>query len=134
MERRSILAAVGTMLGGITAGCSRLSTDDRTEEYVYGLYNYSDKSRSFTIQIKNTSSGIIHTKTAQLEGGKATEPDSDDEITFEGDPVRILVQVDSSEKENLPWPASSSAEGKIATSAEISYGQENEGEISVHGL
>lgn len=133
MERRQILTTSGTILVGLAAGCSQFDNDSRNEEYAYGVSNYSDEDHSFKVQIQNTSSGIIHTEIIQLTAGTAIEPDTKDEITFKSDPVRILIQVDSSEERDIPWPASSSAEGEIAKNAQIAYDQENEKEVSVFG-
>lgn len=73
-------------------------------------------------------SDIIHNETRQLEGGTG-----DEGIAIEGVPARIIVGIDSSERTTIPWPASTTEEGEIATHAEIDYDIRDREEIQVIG-
>lgn len=128
MNRRSILATTGAMVGTLTAGCTGPTSMDTPAEYTFGVYNYSSDTHSFHVRIENSSTGVIHRETVELEGGTANE-----ENAFTEDPVRIFVEIDSSGEHNLPWPASSTAEGEISTNAEIRFDQSNQREVLVFG-
>lgn len=129
MHRRSVLSATGVILGTVSAGCAGVGSIDESEDYAFGVYNYATETHSFQIRIENTSAGVIHTETVELEGGTADEETG----TFENDPVRIFVEVDSSEVYDLPWPASSAEEGEISSEAEIRYAQTNQEKLLVFG-
>lgn len=117
MKRRSFLAASGTALGALSAGCSEIAIGDERRDYAFGVYNGSRDSHSFRIRIGNTvDGGYFHQESLEMDGGTANE-----NIPIEDVPSHAFIKIDSADELEVPWPASHSELGKIASRAEIYY-------------
>lgn len=128
MERRLFLTTAGTALTALTVGCTALATDSDTDEYTFGVFNEAQEFHSFRVRIASAPSEYFHEETVELDGKMA-----DEEVTFEGTPVRIHVEIGDSKEAEFPWPASSSNKGEIASIANIYYDPTREQEVLVYG-
>lgn len=129
MDRRSVLAAAGTGLAALSAGCAGISPPDQEPEFALGVYNESRESHSFRIRIgDHPGGGFFHEVTLELEGWSA-----DEDIPFEGTPTRLYISIDDGDDVEYPWPASATDPGEIASKAEIYYDPWRDQEILVFG-
>lgn len=124
MKRRTVVAVSSTMLGTLTAGCSTLAY----RKYSFNIYNSSRDDHTFRVKILSTSNEVLYNNTFELDAGSG-----DEDIQIDGVPARVVVQINSSEESHLPWPASLSEEGKLATPATIHYDQRGQKEIAITG-
>lgn len=127
MKRRSLLAAAGTTLTVLTAGCSDVMSDEQTQEYEFGIYNGSQESHTITVRIGNSPEGHFQKEVFEMDAETANE-----NVPVEDTPSRIYLEIDSSEEMSFPWPASSSELGSIASKADIWYEPSLEQDILIH--
>ena len=116
MKRRSLLAATGTTLTVLTAGCSNVISDDQQRNYEFGIYNSSQDSHTITVRIGNTLEGHFQKEVFEMSAETANE-----NVPVKDTPSRIYLKIDSSEELSFPWPASNSELGSIASKADIWY-------------
>ena len=116
MKRRSVLAAAGTSLTVLTAGCSDALSAALQQEYEFGIYNGSRESHTITVRIGNSSTGHFQEEVFEMDAKTANE-----NVPVEDTPSRIYLGIDSTEELSFPWPASDSELGSIASKADIWY-------------
>ncbi|PSP36365.1 hypothetical protein BRC63_08790 [Halobacteriales archaeon QH_10_70_21] len=115
MRRRPLLAAAGTALTALTAGCSDVMSDEQ-QDYELSIYNVSEDSHTITVRIANSIEGYFQQERSEMGAETANE-----DVPVEETPSRIYLKVDSSDWMPYPWPASTYEPGSIASKAEISY-------------
>lgn len=108
MKRRSLLAATGSTLTVLTAGCSDVTSDEQQQEYEFGIYNGSQNSHTITVRIGNSLEGHFQEEAFDMDAETANE-----NVPVEDTPSRIYLEIDSSEELSFPWPASNSELGRI---------------------
>lgn len=129
MERRAFLAASGTALAALSAGCSEIVSRDEQRDYAFGVYNASQESHSFRIRIGNdVSEAWFHEETLELDAETANE-----EISIDDTPSRIFIEIDSDEEREFPWPASTSELGNTAQKADIWYEPTLNQDVLIYG-
>ena len=57
MRRRPLLAAAGTALTVLTAGCSDVTSDEQQQDYELNIYNGSRDSHTIAVRITNSVRG-----------------------------------------------------------------------------
>jgi hypothetical protein len=115
MRRRPLLAAAGTALTVLTAGCSDVISDEQ-QDYELNIYNGSRDSHTITVRIANSIEGYFQQERSEMGAETANE-----DIPVEKTPSRIYLKVDSSDWMPFPWPASTFEPGSIASKADIWY-------------
>ena len=115
MRRRPLLAAAGTALTALTAGCSDVMSDEQ-QDYELSIYNVSEDSHTITVRIANSIEGYFQQERSEMGAETANE-----DVPVEETPSQIRLKVDSSDWMPYPWPASTYEPGSIASKAEISY-------------
>ena len=116
MRRRPLLAAAGTALTVLTAGCSNIASDEEQQDYELNIYNGSRDSHTITVRIANSIEGYFQQERSEMGAETANE-----DIPVEETPSRIYLKVDSSDWMPFPWPASTYEPGSIASKADIWY-------------
>ena len=115
MRRRPLLAAAGTALTVLTAGCSDITSDEQ-QDYELNIYNGSRDSHTITVRIANSVEGYFQQERSEMGAETANE-----DVPVEETPSRIYLKVDSSDWMPFAWPASTFEPGNIATKADIWY-------------
>jgi len=115
MRRRPLLAAAGTALTALTAGCSDVISDEQ-QDYEINIYNGSRDSHMITVRIANSIEGYFQQERSEMGAETANE-----DVPVEETPSRIYLKVDSSDWMPFPWPASTYEPGSIASKADIWY-------------
>lgn len=126
MERRALLAAAGTALTGVVAGCSSVMPDDEQPSYAFGIHNGSRESHTVTVRIGNSLEGHFQEETFEMDAETANE-----RVSVEDTPSRIFLEIDSSGERSFPWPASTSQLGEAARQADIWYEPDRDQEILI---
>jgi len=116
MRRRPLLAAAGTALTVLTAGCSDVTSDEQQQDYELGIYNGSEDSHTITVRIASSVEGYFQQE--MFEMGAET---GNEDVPVEETPARIYLKIDSSDWMPFPWPASTDELGSIAPKADIWY-------------
>ena len=115
MRRRPLLAAAGTALTALTAGCSDVMSDEQ-QDYELSIYNVSEDSHTITVRIANSIEGYFQQERSEMGAETANE-----DVPVEETPSRIYLKVDSSDWMPYPWPASTYEPGSVASKADIWY-------------
>ena len=89
MRRRPLLAAAGTALTVLTAGCSNIASDEEQQDYELNIYNGSRDSHTITVQIANSIEGYFRQERFEMGAETANE-----DIPVEETPSRIYLKVD----------------------------------------
>ena len=126
MKRRSFLAATGTSLTVLSAGCSSVIPLIQQGNHEFGIYNGSRESHSIRVRIGNDLEGYFQDETFEMGGETANE-----NVPVEEPPSSISLTIDSSDEHMFPWPASTNNPGTIARKADIWYEPTLEPEILI---
>ncbi|ELY95860.1 hypothetical protein [Natrialba taiwanensis] len=99
MKRRSLLAASGTALVALSAGCSDIVSSDEQETYSFGVYNGSRVAYEFKIRVGNERETWFHEETLELDAEMANE-----EIPIDDVPVSFTLEIDAVAEEEQEFP------------------------------
>ncbi|WP_152031247.1 hypothetical protein [Natrarchaeobaculum aegyptiacum] len=127
MKRRSVLGTPILALALITPGCFELTGSSETQ-YSFAVYNHSEDEHTFTIRIaSDIDDYYIHEDITLEERGAETD------VSIDGIPSRISIQVDTNSEYEFPWPAGHSDSEKKSNVANIYYTPHDDQEVMVYG-
>lgn len=128
MNRRSLLATSFTGVAVLSAGCSDfLSNEGEEDDYQFHLYNGSEETHTFRIQIGERRNGAwFYDESFEMDGETGEE-----DIPISVTPATISITIDSTIERQYPWPASPHELGTAAHDAEIWYEPSREQEFYI---
>jgi hypothetical protein len=112
MNRRAYLSVSLSLSILLVSGRSERTSDEQKREstaqeaYNFGRDNESQEFHSFSVRIGDGPDEYVHQERFELDGEPANE-----DVRFDGSPVRLFVTVDSEEERAFLWPVSHAGSG-----------------------